>query len=247
MQLLKQKLIRFYFYYISKVFFSVNDFKLDISRSLFDFQVKKFKVKLIDKKKLSVSPSIAAIIRVKNGASNIENTIRSVESICSEIIIIDNASTDETLSRVSALIGSNSLSCPVHVYKYDHILARAGDSYASELKLLDNGSLADYYNYCFNLSACEYLWKVDVNCIYLPSLLDFIQINTANGVDIIRYFGVESFGRFLAPEPSLFKKDTGWKYYDTKLYEEIRFENYKKLKVKYFMKPGFFHIKRVTN
>ena len=190
-------------------------------------------------------PKVSAIYRVKNGAAFIESSIYSVLPLVSEIIVVDNKSTDNTLDILNRLKIELSKIVEFKIYTYDHSIALAGSSYQNQLST-GNKSLADFYNYSFSKGTSPYLIKVDAHYIFTIHKIEQIQKIIEKRPDVIYYRGCEIFGRLLSVEPHCFKKDIGYKFIDSDNYEILKFDNSPKLNKKFIITPVFIHIKRLT-
>ncbi len=118
---------------------------------------------------------ISAVIRVKNGSEYIEASVLSIAMLATEIVIVDNNSTDETLAIANKLKEQLDGVCEVNIYSYGNKLEIAGTGYLDKVKNNPSGSLADFYNYSFNLAKCEYVMKWDAHAIMLVNGVNSIQ------------------------------------------------------------------------
>ncbi|PSB76999.1 hypothetical protein FD722_17505 [Photobacterium damselae subsp. damselae] len=216
-----------------------------LSRTKFDQESKKIIEQINDKK--SRLPSIAAIYRVKNGAVYIESSILSIAPLCTEIIFIDNQSSDSTLDIVNRLKNELQDICEIKIYSYNKKIRIAGDGYKSESS--NDVSLADFYNYCFSLGESEYLMKVDCHYIFTLKGLEVIQKKIKIKPRFLNYRGVEIFGKKLSFETFLYKNDNNFKYVDSDFYEKLTFKYkislYEKVKNTIFF-PIYIHVKRLS-
>ncbi|MDE9453841.1 glycosyltransferase [Xenorhabdus bovienii] len=205
------------------------------------FTTKKIKKQLKRREDL---PSVSAIYRVKNGAEYIESSILSIAPFAKEIIIVDNNSTDNTLEIVHSLAKELKETNKFIISKYEKKLAIAGKGYREQVRKDKDKSLASFYNYCFSLSTCDYVMKVDAHCIFSPYGIDELQNSIKKEYEGIIFRGLEIYGKWLHLELSLYKKDLGLRYVDDELYERLDFN--RKLKSKRIIKPLFLHIKRLS-
>ena len=174
------------------------------------------------KKKYSI-PSVAVILRVKNGAHFLEATVYSVVPLATEIIIIDNASTDQTFEIAKKLRYKLKDKVNIVVFQFHGELEVAGRGYKNRLQQMGRVSLADFYNYCFQFGTSEYLMKVDAHCIYSLNGIDRIQRKIERGCDVIHYRGVEFFGKCLSVEAYCFKRALAWSFVDREQWELLSF------------------------
>lgn len=229
--------------------FDYNELASSLSRDERDIlTLKNIELVIENRKK---HPSIAAIYRVKNGSQYIELSVMSVAPICSEIIIVDNGSTDGTLEIVKKLKDELSGICEIKLFHYNTPVALAGKGYKDEVKKYPERSLAKYYNYAFSLASSEYLMKCDVHCIYTPSGINRIQsklIDSYKSNKLFTFRGVEIFGELLACEPYLIKRDC-FEYYDSDMFEMLKFKFKRSLKQRVkgrISAPCFIHVKRIS-
>lgn len=227
---------------ISDVLFSLGNGSQTFGREKFDsFIGEKLKE---TKFKASSGPSVSAIYRVKNGAEYIESAILSVAPLVKEIIVVDNGSTDQTINIIERLKVELEGVTEVKLYHYQKKMELAGDGYLDRLKDNPEGSLAKFYEYCFNLGTSDYLMKCDAHVIFtLKGLRDIQEALSANP-DIVYFSGTEIFGKVLDYEPSLFKKSCGYKFIDKEKWEKLEFPE--KVKSIYVFSPVFLHLKRLS-
>lgn len=186
--------------------------------------------------------TISGIYRIKNAASSIELAILSVIDYLDEVVIVDNGSTDETISIV------NKLQCKyknkIRIYNYSNSLCRAGSGYLDRVKENPQGSLAKYYNYAFSLGSKEYLLKCDANYVFTKKGIQDIIHAMRTSPEVICFPGVEIFGHHHSMEPFLFKRSIDWKFEDGPFWEILEYE--RKIKIKRIYNPCFIHIKRLN-
>lgn len=218
-------------------------FKCENNRLQFDAKVGDFQC-VLNKNKKEI-PSISAVYRVKNAESFLELSVLSIASICSEVIIIDNNSSDNTLMIAKKIQKNLSSVCKVKIYTYKNNLSIAGDDYKRGLTA--ESSLANYYTYCFSKATCDYVMKCDAHLIYTPQSLVKIQKKIKEKRRVIIFRGVELYGMKLSYERYIFKNDNSFKYIDGDCYEELVFD-YKLSKREQIcstiLTPCFIHVKR---
>ncbi|WP_275075575.1 glycosyltransferase [Providencia rettgeri] len=225
-----------------------NMFKLGLKKTKkrlkFDDQVGEFQKKLIlNKQKL---PTLSAVFRIKNAETYLETSVTSIAPICTEIIIIDNNSSDNTLDLCYKLQKKLKEICNIKVYSYKNKLAIAGENYYKNLS--ESNSLAAYYTYAFSKATSDYVMKADAHLLYIPLALKKIQNKLKQGRRVIIFKGVEIYGLNLSFERYVFKNDSSFTFIDGKSYEELRF-NYKLSKWEQLrstiITPCFIHFKRI--
>ncbi|UBU95211.1 glycosyltransferase family 2 protein [Edwardsiella tarda] len=206
----------------------------------------KFVEKVMDNS-LDNKASISAIYRVKNGQAYIQMSILSIAPFVEEIIVIDNNSSDLTVSLVKELQRKLSNIVTIKIYSYSEKLCLAGDSYLANLKEGRGGSLADYYNYCFGLGSKNFLMKVDAHYIFFPNeMIRIVNAINSRVVDYITYRGVEIYGKDLSKEAFIFRRDINWRFIDGERFEYLQFDDASELVYETINHPVFLHTKRLT-
>ncbi|HGF5593841.1 TPA: glycosyltransferase family 2 protein [Klebsiella quasipneumoniae subsp. similipneumoniae] len=215
--------------------------RLDFDKHVLNNQIIQFK----EKEKLK---KISAVIRVKNGAEYIESSVLSILSLVSEIVIIDNDSSDDTYNIATRLKKELSDICEINIYTYHKKLEIAGCGYRRRLNENPGGSLAAYYNYCFSLAKYDYVMKWDAHAIMFEKTINKIQAVLAKEPDAIYLRALELYGKNMSSEMRIYKSCLGLKYIDGDLYEELDFENFsfKEMKKKVLYSPAYLHLKRLS-
>lgn len=191
-------------------------------------------------------PTLSAIYRVKNVEHCLEVSVCSIAPICSEIIIVDNGSTDNTLFVAERIKNLLEGKVAVRVYEYHNQLAIAGENYRQELN--SKNSLAKFYTFCFSKGSSSYLMKCDAHLIYLPSALSVIQKKLSAFPRVLMLRGQEIYGMKLSFEKYIFKNDNNFRYEDGEQYEELKFNFEMSLLEKIrntIFNPSFIHFKRI--
>ena len=118
--------------------------------------------------------SISAMIRVKNGEEFLKESIESIISVCDEVVIINNRSTDKTSEVIKGL--QRLYSKKIKVYKYDHDVTKVGeDSY--DLYKIDPKSpklTHNFYNWCLEKTSYPFILKWDDDMIATDELIKSI-------------------------------------------------------------------------
>lgn len=219
----------------------------NLDRSSFDIKTKEAICQLNEYKR--ELPKISAVYRVKNGERTIESSILSVAPICSEIIVVDNGSTDRTINIVEDLRSKLSGVCSVKIFKFNSKVAIAGSSYTKDLAAGEMCSLSDFYNFSFSKGSCDYLMKVDSHLIFTFSGLKKIQKKLSKKPRFIMYRGVEIFGKSLSYEIYIYKNDGMFRYVDGEQYECLKFDEEPTLLERItnrIIEPVFIHVKRLS-
>ncbi|HHF3287749.1 glycosyltransferase [Vibrio alginolyticus] len=226
---------------ISEELFLFSSGKGQLNRNEFDVAVGK-EISLVHERAKSL-PSISAIYRVKNGAEYIESAILSVAPLVTEIIVIDNGSKDETKSIVAKLKKELRGIVRIEIHDYTIKTVLAGDGYYERVKLNPEGSLAKFYEYCFSLGTSEYLMKCDAHYVFTLKGLISLQDKLKYSPDVINFSGCEIYGKELDYEPSLFRRDSGYKFVDKEKWEKLEIPNAESI---YVYSPVFLHVKRLS-
>ena len=107
-------------------------------------------------------PGITAMIRVKNEESNIADCIASVMPCVDEVLVIDNDSTDATVSKIQDLLQHEEFSKPLRLLSYPFTVARCGSEHA-ETHEQSVHSLSYYYNWCLSHCRTSHVIKWDAD------------------------------------------------------------------------------------
>jgi glycosyltransferase involved in cell wall biosynthesis len=131
---------------------------------------------------------VSAMLRVKNEESKIYYCLKSIYSVFDEIVLVDNASADQTLTIARQFKRDEDREDKIRLYLYPFDIARCGDDNACTPE--DSvRSLAYYYNWCLSKCSYQYVCKWD-------------------GDMVLRKDVRESFRRFLKEIQG--KKRCGW-------------------------------------
>ena len=179
---------------------------------------------------------ISAMIRVRNEENNIYNVLCSIQNCFDEIVVIDNNSTDSTISEINrAIMKFPTLKSKLKLRHYKFEIAKCGLENFLEPQNSPK-SLASYYNYSLKQCSFSKVCKWDGD-MFLPVTMekyfqDYLRkISSAQPADeMSTVFGImEGF--------TVYKGRNG-KYYtrETNAEKEVRiFENI----------PGVFFIKEI--
>lgn len=219
----------------------LNSEESKFGRDAFDLNVRSM-LRALTKRK-DTEPSVSAIFRVKNGEEYIESAILSVSPLASEIVVIDNQSTDETKSIVYRLKKQLVDVVNISYHYYPDEVELAGSGYLERVKSNPSRSLAKFYTYCFSLGTCDYLMKCDAHVVFTPQGIKAIRDALVSRPKNIRFTGMEIFGKSLNYEPSLFKNDDNYKFVDLDEWEKLLFEDDNGTLID---TPVFIHLKRLS-
>ncbi|TKF54486.1 glycosyltransferase [Vibrio sp. F13] len=238
---LGKKLVGF-IYNSPTISFSVNDVPRNKDRDESDYYTKRFWTRHIN------SPSdLSVIYRVKDGEDFLMLSMNSVLGLASEIIVIDNGSTDSTAKLVKQFAEKNKSKCIVK-YVYDNrTLARAGKGYITKVNENPELSLAKFYTDCFLMGNSKYLMKMDAHYILLPHAIDAIKEKLEASPSRIRLFIRDVFGRQHGFEPLIFINDNKWRFEDVELFEKLILPKDNKLKMLHsvILRTSILHVKRL--
>jgi glycosyltransferase involved in cell wall biosynthesis len=133
---------------------------------------------------------ISAMMRVKNEATFLRTSVESIVAHVDEVVIIDNASSDETPSIAAGLRAQWPRK--IRVIGYPYAVARVGVENSSLAKSMDKGSprlLANYYNWCLRQCRMNFILKWDGDMVATPALERHLQILRNSHHLILRVFG----------------------------------------------------------
>ena len=165
--------------------------------------------------------NISAVYRIYNAEDFLYLSVSSIVPFVDEIIFVDNASTDSTLKTIEKCI----LLCDQYrvQYKLAHYNKKVnsqGVNYKMALVQNPEGSLADYYNFSFDLASNAFVFKIDAHMIMHPESFKSIYNSLEkNKVAYIR--GANIYGRKMTYEPRLYHKDLSKGYYDSEFFEKL--------------------------
>ena len=99
-------------------------------------------------------PGVSAMIRIKNEEDNIYNVLISIRNCFDEIVVIDNNSSDNTISEINRAVNDHPiLEAKLKLHHYKFAIARCGlDNFKEQQN--SPHSLASFYNY--SLKKCNY-------------------------------------------------------------------------------------------
>ena len=129
----------------------------------------------------SKKPGISAMLRVKNEAKNIQDVLNSCLLVFDEVVVVDNMSTDETVSIVESFIMQNrkGFGERVKIYHYPFEVSKCGQE---NFDCPENSvhSLAYFYNYALSKCSCSHVFKWDGDMILTQSMInDFLEFKQA--------------------------------------------------------------------
>lgn len=120
---------------------------------------------LLSKKSRSTKKEkgLSVMLRVKNEELNIVASIESIIDLSSEVVVVDNNSTDKTVELVSQMICDHTGGHKIKIYHYPFQVARCGAEH-DDTPEDSVHNLAYYYNWC--LDKCSYKavikWDADM-------------------------------------------------------------------------------------
>jgi glycosyltransferase involved in cell wall biosynthesis len=121
--------------------------------------------------KTRLEKGISLIIRAKNEELNIKECIESVVDLVDEIILVDNNSTDNTLSLMKFY---ESKYKNVKVYQYKINVSKVGVEHKNALASKNKNTLGTFYNWCLSKATKYNVFKWDADFICIRN--NFIQL-----------------------------------------------------------------------
>ncbi len=112
-----------------------------------------------------VEPGVSAMLRVKNEATKIWLCLTSIYDVFDEIVLVDNASTDQTASIVHEFIRSRDDVRKIRLYTYPFNVSRCGEEHAATPENSVH-SLVYYYNWTLSKCTRSYVCKWDADMIF---------------------------------------------------------------------------------
>ena len=110
---------------------------------------------------------ISAMLRARNEEGIINDCLASIIDVFSEIVFVDNGSTDRTVDVVNEFARRNDPFGKVKLFDYPFGIARLGDEHnatpADSVR-----SLSHYYNWCLSKCTCNYVCKWDADMLLHP-------------------------------------------------------------------------------
>jgi glycosyltransferase involved in cell wall biosynthesis len=107
---------------------------------------------------------VSAMLRAKNEESKIYDCLESIFEVFTEIIFVDNGSTDGTAEIVRKFKKKNDVTNKLKIYEYPHEIARWGKSHL----LTPENSLHSnvyYTNWCLSKCTSSYICKWDADML----------------------------------------------------------------------------------
>jgi glycosyltransferase involved in cell wall biosynthesis len=199
--------------------------------------------------KFSSLPPISFVYRLKNADKFLALSVSSIVPIANEIIFVDNGSSDNTRCIINDIASKLSDKCKIQVLQYNHQVHRQGVEYANDLANNPNGSLARYYNYCFDNSSNEYVFKIDAHKFLLPDAYEKIYEKMTQNLDFVFLRGYDFYGRFIDYEPLLYKNKPDVFYEDGECFEFLNYKSKCSLRDVYkgrIHSHSFVHVKSLT-
>lgn len=195
-------------------------------------------------------PSISFVYRLKDAERYLELSVLSVLPVASEVIFVDNGSTDGTRHIIDKLMCDYGHVCKFKFDVYDESVHRQGPTYQDRLDKHPRGSLADYYNYCFSLAESDYVFKMDAHKYLLPVIFEHIQDRTRNNCSVVFIRGHDFFGRTISYEPLLYRNTPDIHYRDGEYYEYLDYTSQNLNQADLYRSridlKGFIHLKSLS-
>jgi hypothetical protein len=197
----------------------------------------------IKEKRIREILEISAVFRVKNVEATIFQSLLSFSRICSELIVVDNNSKDETLRQIELFIRRYP-DVNIRIFHYQHEISRYGAGYKDRLQQNPDSSISNYYNFAFEQATGRYVLKADAGCLVIPTSIGHLCDCLLSEPDVVLTKGIELNGKFIASEPRLYKRNIA-KYMDGDLYEYLCLAPNNGLKTTQLQFPMFIHCRNV--
>lgn len=111
-----------------------------------------------------VKKGLSVMLRVKNEELGIVQCIESIIDLCTELVVIDNKSTDQTVQLVNQIISSHAGGHKIKVHHYPFQVARCGRDHDGTPEDSVH-SLSYYYNWCLDKCSCGTVIKWDADMV----------------------------------------------------------------------------------
>ncbi len=143
----------------------------------------------------SGAKTYSAMIRVRNEERYLEPAVLSILDSVSEIVVIDNRSTDRTPAIIERLVGAHP--GKVRGVSYDHDVARPGAEnkalYTSPGGPSSPRLLANFYNWCLAQCSQPFILKWDGDMIATATCRTALDAFRTDRHQVLYFFGVNIF------------------------------------------------------
>jgi glycosyltransferase involved in cell wall biosynthesis len=201
---------------------------------------------------MQLNKGLSFIIRAKNEEENIERCITTISDIATEIIFVDNNSTDNTLKIARRLARKFD---NLKVFTYKKTIPKCG---AEQKKAVgSDNTIATYYNWCLSKATCKNIIKWDgdfvANRENLKQMIKKFKLDTRDDKFKLWFAGETVFvsdknyinNRSYYDEYRCFSKKHGFKWVDSTNWEAPDMDYINDSKELRFDLPVFYEIKRV--
>lgn len=171
----------------------------------FSQDVLSYKAKI--RKEFHEIDGISFVYRLKNADQFLALSVASVIPVAREIILVDNCSTDETRLLISKIVSQYSSIVNIRVFDYRQSVCQQGLGYSDRLRQSPEGSLALFYNFCFEKANTPYVFKMDAHKILLPDCYSSLHKCVKLGQPVLFLRGIDFFGRSISYEPLLYRRE----------------------------------------
>ncbi len=127
-------------------------------------------------------PGMSAVIRACDEEQVIALAVSSLLGVVDEIVLVDNGSTDHTVTRVLEVAQNNDTSTEIRVLCYDVPISRCGAEHA-QTDPDDPRSLVAFYNWAFSRARYRQSMKWDADMVatrFGGMLLSRLRLETAD-------------------------------------------------------------------
>lgn len=178
---------------------------------------------------------LSVMYRVKNEAKLIEGSILSLIDLADQIVIVDNASSDDTPSIVASLRNKHPLGNKIELYSYPFEVARCGQEHA-QTAANSVHSLPYFYNWALGQCTRRMVLKWDGDMIFTSDA----ELRK-RFADAVSYLGRQKTPRFCSLQTENVYIDTcGSAISMQEVFSEVRlFSNHSSI---YFTKGGHYEV-----
>ncbi len=134
---------------------------------------------------------ISAMLRIKNEGSKITECLNSIIDIFDELVVVNNASTDDTLQKVNSYLEglSKKERSKVKLIYYPFNISRCGrEHYDTDENSVH--SLVYYYNWCISNCRYSYVAKWDGEMYFIKDKKKYFSTNIKKILSYDYQFGV---------------------------------------------------------
>jgi glycosyltransferase involved in cell wall biosynthesis len=145
---------------------------------------------------------VTAMLRAKNEARKIEMCLSSILHLFDEIVVVDNASSDDTLQLVEQFKADHDRQDRIRIYSYPHRISRCGDEH---WETPDDSvhSLVYYYNWCRSKCHCGHIFKWDADMALAKNATEPVR-------QLFSTLDVETATFYSFPVQTVYRRGSDW-------------------------------------